>query len=220
MLGNNNAMSGKLFSLKIKTKEDGKKIDPCFVISEKIDDKWVHGTKKCTQVAGTIRKIVHGQYEWEGELVDTVTLYLEDKEADDGNGEIYKIDFSYNILSKSVFNSLLGIKDMSGVVTISLYKNKSGYPAASVKLNDEKVDWAYRLEDLPEAPKVKFKGKEMTDYTEVDAFFRNALKEKFSSFSSTKGESSHSDGEGAQGATVGQGTLIPDDKIDYDDIPF
>lgn len=175
MLGNNNQSNNKLFILKIKTKDAEKKdIPPVFAISEKVDDKWQQ-TKENKDVCGDLVKIETEKREWEGNEYDTIKVYLEDKEVQ----ETYLLDLRQNLLSRNIFNTLLGLKDYSNV-SISLYENKKGdktYPAVSVKQAGARTEWKFKLEDLPKIKKVKVGKKEVTDSTELDQFFIEKLNE-------------------------------------------
>lgn len=172
-LGNNsNQNSGTLFILKFVTQDkDKKKVPPHFSVSEKVDGKW-KVTKEVTRVSGNLYKIDIKEAEFKGEKYNTVALYFKDGE------EAYLVDFRMNLPARSVFNSLLSL-DTFEDVSLTAYEGKNGYPAIGVwqgtQGNSKMVRWKYKLEELPAPETVKFKGKEMNDYTAVDNFFIKEL---------------------------------------------
>lgn len=160
-----------LYILKIKTKDStGQQVDPYFSISAKEDGKWVVTDKTVDSVSGKIYKVETRVGEFDGEPILSSQVYLKDGE------EAYLLDLKYTIISRGIVNSILNIKDFNKEVEVSLYTNKKGYAAASVRSGGQLVDWKFSLDELPEPTKVKFKGKEMRDFTEVDNFFQAEVK--------------------------------------------
>lgn len=174
MLGNNNQNNGKLFVMKVVTHDaEKKKLDhPTFEVREKNEEnKWVI-TKNVPAVSGRLSKVTVKEGEWEGDKFYTVSTLIKDDEAE----ESYLVDFKFNLMNRSVFNSLLNI-DTTKDIKIGLYMSKKGYPAASVRQGDDMINWKYSLDEQPKAEEITFKGKTMRDYSAVDNFFVNELKE-------------------------------------------
>lgn len=176
----NKAISGKLLILKIKTKDaDDKPISPVFEISEKgADNKYVKRTQTETGVSGNLVRLEVKEQKWKDETYNTVALFLQDGD------ETYLVDCRVNMLTRSLFNSLLSLKKFENV-SISLYMYKktdkntgavSEYPAVSLWQNDEQVKWAVPIAEQPKPTSVVFKGKKQNDYTAVDLFFIEKLR--------------------------------------------
>lgn len=176
MLGNDqqNAQN-KMYILKIKTTDAEKhKIEPCFQISEKNAEtgKWA-ATGTTTSVSGDLTKLEIREQEYLGEKYNSISAYLKDNDTQ----EIYLLDLRLNLLSRSLCNSFLGLKDYTGL-KISLYTNKkNGYPAISLRSHGELTNWAFSLDSIPAAIEVQFKGKIQRDYTPVDEFYIEKLRE-------------------------------------------
>ncbi len=174
--------TGKLVVLKITTRDKDKKdIPPCFVVSEKgVDGKYHAREKTETAVEGDLVKIEVKDQEWEGEKYNTVAIYLVDGD------ELFLIDARVNMLTRSLFNSLLSLKTFERV-TISLYTfkkkdKKTGkdaeYPAVSVWQNEEQVMWSVPIAEQPKPVVINLpKGKVQNDYTDCDDFFLAKLRE-------------------------------------------
>lgn len=167
----------KFFNFKIKTKEsvDGKdvKVAPYFQVDTKVGDEYVVQPGKPKYVSGNLSRVKLGSYEYEKETIDTIQLYLEDGD------EVYNVDLRFNLISRNIFNSLFNLKSFENL-TLSLYENKTEkgvFPAVSIKQNDTRVDWKYKLDELPKVKKVKLGKKEAIDSSELDEFFLNELKE-------------------------------------------
>lgn len=181
-LGNQNQNTGKLFVLKVVTHDaEKKKLDhPTFEVKEKNDQgQWVI-TKNVPAVSGRLAKVTVKEGEWEGDKFYTVSTLIKDDTAE----ESYLVDFKFNLMNRSVFNSLLNI-DTTKDIKIGLYTSKKGYPAASVRQGDEMINWKYSLDEQPKAEEITFKGKTMRDYTATDTFFVNKLREFGASLGST-----------------------------------
>jgi len=173
-LGQDNQNNGKLFILKITTKGvDGKEVPPAFSVSEKNQEtgKWAV-TGSVSSVSGELSRIDIKDNEWEGQHYNTVSLYFKDSVLD----ETYLVDTKVNMLSRSIFNSLLNLENYDEV-KLGLYLNKKGYAAVAVRSHGDMVNWKYSLDEQPKPEEVKFKGKIQRDYTEVDSFFIEKLRD-------------------------------------------
>jgi hypothetical protein len=76
-------------------------------------------------------------------------------------------------------NCLLGTTDYSTKeFEISLFKNKQGYAGISLQdSNGIRADWKFQRDDVPEVPKVLVSGKEVSDFTNIDKFYRTEMDE-------------------------------------------
>lgn len=176
MLGNNNENNnGTLYVLKVKvTDENKKKLDhPVFEVKTKNETgQWVI-TNTVPSVSGRVSKLDIKENDWEGEKYYTASLLLKDDEVE----ESYLVDLKVaNMMNRSIFNSLLNI-DVSLPIKLGLYTSKKGYPTGSVRQGENLIDWKFSLQDQPKAEEIQFKGKVMRDYSAVDKFFVDKLRE-------------------------------------------
>lgn len=179
-LGKKQTQNGKLLILKIKTQDEDKKpISPCFQVSEKVNGKYEKRSETVTAVSGNLIKLEIREQEYKGDKYNTISIYLVDGE------EVYLIDTRVNMLTRSLYNSLLSLKTFENI-SISLYNYKKTdkktnkeveYPAVAVRQNDEIVKWAVALPDQPKPASITFKGKTQNDYTEVDNFFVEKIRQ-------------------------------------------
>lgn len=183
-LGNNNQNNGKLYILKIRTQDEQKQsIPPTFDVLEKGEENW-SVTANETQVAGNLTKLdleKRDNPKVPGEQYDVIKMYLNDEEKD----ETYLLDLRFNLLSRSLFNSLLSLEEFDNL-KISLYESKKGektYPAISLRRGDEMVRWKHDLKSLPEVEEIKDKKGNVVKrvYDELNEFYvteLNAFAEK------------------------------------------
>jgi len=172
-LGNkNNNDNSKLLILKIRTQDlDKKAIDPIFQVNEKVDGKWV-STDTTTAVEGQLTRAEVKEGEYEGQKTYNISLYLKDTEA----AETYLVDLKLNMLTRGLLNSVLNLTKFDEV-KFGLYTGKNGYPNVAVRQHGEMVKWKYSLDEMPTPDEVMFKGKKMRDYSAVDEFFIEKIKE-------------------------------------------
>lgn len=170
---------GKLLVLKIKTKNaEGAAIPPVFEVQEKgADGKYKPREKTEVEFNGNLTRIEVRDQEWKGDEYQTVSLYFEDGD------ETYLLDTRVNMLTRSLYNSILGLKTFENI-TVGLYvfkKELNGvpaeFPAISVRQNNEMVKWSVPISDQPKPVTVMFKGKKQNDYSACDAFFIEKLRE-------------------------------------------
>lgn len=173
-LGNDNQQNnGKLYILKIKNKDkEGKPTPAFFEVSEKFDGKW-QATSQTHRVGGNLTKIAFDKGEWNEQEYHIVKLTLNDPEKE----ENYLLDLRMNLLARSLYNSLLSLESFNDL-SISLWQSKKEdktYDAVSVKQLEERVNWKYKLSDLPEIKTHKIAGKKIIDTEELDTFYLNDL---------------------------------------------
>jgi len=143
---------------------------PYFTAMRKIDGKWVKDTETYTSVFGKLTKVELENFEYKGDVNKVAKFYLEDE------NETYLLDLRYNVPSRGFFNSVLGLQTHENL-KVSYYRNKAGYPAFYLTQNGVATNWAFTKEELPVPPKVMFKGKLHTDFSETDAFYEKQLQE-------------------------------------------
>lgn len=187
MIGSNNEYSGKVFFVKTVTKVDKKAVDPYFSFKQKVGDKYEE-VNKSTAFSGNLEKVETYEREWEGVKSTNVKITVVDGD------EKYIADFAFSILSRSVFNTLLGLESYEGLkFTIYLTKPNAAkggarYPQISIWQGEQLCKWKYAIEDLPPTKKVRVRGTDMMDTEEVDLFFVKALNEKFSGKNAVKAD--------------------------------
>lgn len=168
-LGNTNQSTGNLFILKFTTKDKDKKAVPAhFTVSKKGTDGKYGVVDSVTRVSGNLYKVDIKEQDFRGDKYKTVALYLKDGE------EAYLLDFRFTLPSRSLFNSMASLESYDNLA-VTAYDGKNGYPAIGLWQGDKMVKWKYKLDELPAPETVKFKGKEMNDYTKVDEFFEKEL---------------------------------------------
>jgi hypothetical protein len=171
------------FSQKSKDK-DGKKVAPFFEISRPNGDKIEKLEETATEVGGTLIKVKVEEGEWQGSKTFSAKLYLKDE----SRKELYVVNTSFRMDSRSLYNGLINLETYDNV-NISTYQTKKLFPAYSIKQNGNRVDWKYKIEELPEPITVMLKGKKVNDYTPIDEFFVKELNELAARLSGKKSES-------------------------------
>ncbi len=200
----------KRFAYKIKTKDLPK---PIFVESEDQNGKFVENAEPQYNLSGNLIGVEPKETVWQGKTIKSVNVTLVDDEA----GEIYFITVPYSNLGRGLMNSLLGLKSFSGV-EIGLYQTKpksdggKTYPAVSLRQGGEIVRWRYDQKDLPPPDEIVFKGEKMRDFSKVEAFFADQLKELNKVIKATP--------QAQVKATVAAAAGAPDDDKGDLDVPF
>ncbi len=201
----------KMYILKLKSRDANKApVPPYFEVSEKdaTTNKWTP-TSQTTFVGGKLVKVEIRDWEYENEPQHNINLYLSD------GTELYLLDLKLNILSRSLLNQVLNLKTFENL-SISTYVKKSKkddkeYPAISLRQNDELVNWAFGLEEMPKATEIMFKGKKMRDFSVIDQFVLDKVEEFAKKVGGKKVESVN---------TVETSPQAPQDVDDKDSIPF
>lgn len=163
----------KAFSLKIKTKDLPK---PEFVVSERQGDKFVELPDREYNVSGNLIGVEPKETKWEGKVIKSVNVTLTDGD------QIYFVTVPYSNLGRGLMNSLLALKKFNDV-EIGLYQTKpktdggKTYPATSLRQEGEIVRWRYALNELPAPDEIVFKGEKMRDFSKLESFLSDQLKE-------------------------------------------
>jgi hypothetical protein len=221
MIGSQNEYNGKIFYVKAVTKEEDAQCEPYFAFKQKVDGEY-KVVQKDKGFSGALEKVETYEREWKGVKSTNVKVTVVD------NDEKYVWDAPFSILSRSVFNTLLGLESYENLkFTIYLTKPnaaKAGarYPQISVWQNDQLVKWKYELSELPAIKKVRVKGQDMSDTEDIDNFFIKALNEKFSGSikASAPAKKAESPAPAPKKTTKGKPQPTEDDSDPYSEIPF
>lgn len=176
-LSKNNGDGFQTIILKLMSKENGQNIPAILKAMKKGDSGKYEEFDRFNKINGKIAKIelkTEAIPQGNGSTMDVDKVKIIFR--DDSEKERYVLDLNYTNVTRNLFNSLLSIKDFSNV-EFSFYQNKQGYNSVYVTENGEAVSWAYGLDVVPKPKKVIFQKKEVSDYTEVDDFFKEKLME-------------------------------------------
>lgn len=163
----------KAFALKIKTKDLPK---PVFLVQERQGDKFVDLPQTEDTVTGNLIGVEPKENMWQGKTIKSVTATITD------NDQIYFITIPYSNLGRGLMNSLLALTSFNDV-QIGLYQTKAKtdggktYPAVSVRQAGEIVRWKYSNDQLPAPDVTTFKGETLRDFSKLEAFLADKLKE-------------------------------------------
>jgi len=153
----------------VKLKTDKETKQPFFIAQGKEGDSWVE-VERHQKFSGPLESITVKEREWEGSTIESVVF-----EFSDGN-EYYKIESSFNNLSRSILNSLAGVDYKLGpTIMVSLYKNKEGYASVYVETDGERASWKFSMDELPEIKRIRFNGKDQSDFEDVNNFFKGVI---------------------------------------------
>lgn len=222
-LGSTNTQSDKkLFILKIKTKgidPETKKEIPFmphrFQITEKVDGQWVAQEEMIKEFTGDLTNISFEDKEYNGTPYKVIKLLFSDEETK----ESYLLDCRQSRDFRNIANSILNLDPQNLTnIRISFYAKASAkdgktYSNVSVHQGKDFIKGKYSWDDMPAVKKVKFKGTEMSDTTDLDNWTIDKLTEFASQIpksapkrSAVNNQSSHEN-------------EIPGDLSD-DDMPF
>lgn len=188
-LGQENQSDNKPFFLRIRVQDKDKQpIVPEFSVQTKNEQgeyvelpnvKRVAGDLVSVKISKRTVKTPAGNQE-----VDDVKVVLEDKK----NQEVYFVDARPSQLGRNLYNSLLNLTN-GKEVSIALYQTKPNdegkvYPGIALRQNNELVKGKFSREEVPAPEEVKNKKGEILqrDYSEVNSFYFEKLKDLVSSF--------------------------------------
>jgi len=222
--------------LKLISKENGQNIPATLkALKKQGEDGKYEEFDRFTKINGKISKIELKTESFQSNGVpmdiDKVKIIFRDDEL----RERYVLDLNYTNVTRSLFNSLLSIKDFSNV-EFSFYQNKQGYNSVYVTENGNSVSWAYTLEQVPKVKKVIVNKKKQSDFGDVDDFFKDKLLEFVQANSETLTEQTESDVDMSSSnntettdsesteQTTTQETTVEEPQMesvgDVDDLPF
>lgn len=132
---------------------------------------------------GKLVKITPDEYEYEWAMRQTMKLLFVDSTS-----EYFQLDTSYNSLSRSLINTLLGYVDAmkeewhsKGKIELelSLYINKENYKQLGVRINGQRGNWRYDIETQRAMIEtiVKKNWTKENDYFEFDEKLKSCLPE-------------------------------------------
>lgn len=136
-------------------------------------------------ISGVFEGVYVRENEYNGDTIRELKITLKDDQA----AERYIVACGMNSIGRDIMNRLLNVKK-GDTIQISVYVNKNGYPAVSVKTPTadgwESVDWKYSIDDfkpLVVVNTVVKKGKEITerDFYKVEEKLINELSLRFPS---------------------------------------
>lgn len=141
----------------IRTKEGG----PHFEVTKTIEGQLIK--EEAHYLEGELIYIEKDSYIWKKKKVKTFKFYFK-------SDELYIWQGSYNNVSRSGMNQLLNVEKL-GLINIQIYyNNKAGFPAITIRNNDEKIGWKYDSDYI----KSMIDG---DDYSKLDEFMENKLME-------------------------------------------
>lgn len=170
----------KLYILKVRTQDAEKKPLPVhFEVFEKktvevegkTEERWVT-TTTTKDVTGDLNSIELTEREFKGEKIPGVKVTL----VDDSQKESYLLDLRYNIVSRSLFNSLFGLTSFENL-EIGVYQTKpksadgKSYASISLKQNGKRVDWKFDKNSIPPIETVKIGKKEVSNFDNMNEFY-------------------------------------------------
>lgn len=176
--GNNSKYEGNgtlIFFSPTQKNPDGSttKVSPYFKISKLINGTFEKSEETATYVSGDLFKVDVKERIIKDISNKAANVYLREKESN----EAYVLELLFNVASRSLFNGLINLETFDNL-NISIYQTKKGYPAYSIKQNDKRIDWKYKLEEIPEPILVgKLKGKDVRDFSPIDDFYEKELNE-------------------------------------------
>jgi len=160
---------------------------PFFTLQRKKDGKW-SSEGAFNQISGYIVGLSRREGEYNGQPIYTVRIRFRD---DTETQKLFQVEATYNGLSYSILNTLMNVEPGEAIM-IRVYARPSKtngkfYPAAYIETSGKRVDWYYKLEDIPR-PVTQVVGKKtVTDDSEVVDFYTGVIDkliEKFGSLDS------------------------------------
>lgn len=214
-------------ALKENLEFKGKVGEPFFQISRKIEGQWTPDGRE-NVFSGTLLSVVtEKRYKEDSEKdKDNIEKYgnpwvLKVEVVDPDAGETYVWKTGLTIASRTAANSLLGV-NLGDQIQIAIGKKKSGYDSFFIRrvvdgrAEEKTIPWTYELNDVPKAAETTFKNKIMRDYTEVDDFYVEKIKEKFGDSRAPIPEPKAKVESGSGSSKVGQGAKSKSNEPDHD----
>ena len=202
-MGAKNSTQSNITYLKLRSKTSESDPTPFFGRNEKKGDAWVL-TETFNTVDGRLVSIESDSYEYEGEKKWKCKMKFTDPD-----GSQTMVESNFNNLLYSLINSLLSAESYDDVlIQVWLGKGKEGgkqYPNCGLVINGEKVGWKIAWEDQPKPTSEMFKGKKITDDTNVITFWKEKILELNSRLA---------------GKTISAETQEPPPEVEKDDLPF
>lgn len=155
-----------LYFAQIKNKIDGKELDVPVIL---IQDAKTKEQSKHQCLRGFIDNIKYKTFEYEGKVIPQYQISVVNPKTKDR----VLFDVAFSVLGRTLMNALLGVTDFSSEeFEISVFKNKVGYPGVGLQTDSNRCKWKFKREEMPETPKVKVNGDEVTDFTALNEFYK------------------------------------------------
>lgn len=163
-----------LVFLSVRSKDkDGTKVKPHFSVGRRNAEGKIDTVESDdSEVSGNLTRLEIKEKDFNGSITKLVLLYLKDQQA----GETYVLSLNFRNSTRGLFNRLFNLETTDNL-TIGVYENKRGYETFYMRQGQERVEWKYKLEDLPEPEPKTINGNRINDYYEVDRFFEENLVE-------------------------------------------
>jgi hypothetical protein len=165
------------YAFKIKVKDLSA---PQFEVRKREGEEWnlVKTSEPTRTVTGNVVAVEAKEGEYQGQKILSTSVVMEDGD------DLYFVTIPMNNVGRAIINKLLTLTthDQLQNVSISVYQSKpktegaKTYAQGTVQVNNEKVEWKFDNEDLPEIKKVPFKGQLISDTTDIDNFFFGEIK--------------------------------------------
>lgn len=114
-------------------------------MTEALDNKQLKDLPNEKDISGQLTRIDTTQKEFEGVMKTSLVLWLRDQKEN----ENYRVSVGINKLGRSIINSLASIEGKIGVLSFSVYNNKTtGKPTIKIRHDGADVSWKYSLEEM------------------------------------------------------------------------
>jgi hypothetical protein len=155
----------KVYFLSLRSKKN-EQLNPHFKVQKREGSITVDLPDE-VEVSGNLLAIRHGEYEYKGDKVKTITLILVD------GPDQYKIELNLNVnTTRDIINRILGTQDY-GFITIRTFA-KEEFANVYMENNGTRMEWAYKYDDLKqmisEVPDPKSEGKFIKVYHKLNTF--------------------------------------------------
>ena len=207
---------GKLLLLTPRSKDKNKQdVPPHFEIAHFEGDTVVKEDRTVNSVSGDLVRLEFVEKKYEDNVSEDAVFYFRD--ANEGeNGETYRVPVRFGNTGRSLFNSFASLADGENFSGLQLdyYRSKSGYDRFGLTQNGNRVEWKFKLEELPQPLEIKHptSGKVIQrDYSAVNAFLKAELQKIASKINKNASEKAKPD----KAATPSSGKAAPDE-----DVPF
>lgn len=136
--GNANRDSRKIIKLTVKKLKSA----PVFELREKVDGTWT-AVQEESELSGYLENVKFATYKHGNGETKQISMYMD-------LGEFKAIvSTNLNSLGKGILNRFSNYSDLKGsLIKFRLYLNKAGYPAISVYMNGDNMEWGVTAEEM------------------------------------------------------------------------
>jgi hypothetical protein len=188
--------------------------------------------EKYSYIEGYLTKVEASEYEFEGEMIQTIKFYFKDDEI---NYDVLECG-RYTTFVRGALSCLVNL-DAIDYIRLTPYNSDEEFNGkklthCGVRHNDNKVARKYKKGDYPEAVAAKVGKKEYLNTEKRDEFFDNLIPEinaklvhKFKSGSNSNAEATNNTNNGYKPYSVAKNGKtteqnLEDNIIQEEDIPF